>query len=196
MPLFCNQGRIALPDIARWGIGIVLPDNDKECRRQDGEAPPCDEPCVRAAGNKCSKFNCWGMWMAMRDHAGPTALAYDDDDCKFGGALNVAVDNGSVITWDNDNEYGGEFGLDTAELEYGEGHQLKDESQDSRLFDKTEGRVSIGRQSNSLAGNFKEEEEEEEEASEAVGGEEDKESQEGGEDEFPHPWDFRVYSRQ
>ena len=181
MPLFCNQGQIALPDIARRGIGIVLPDNDKECCRQDGETLPCDEPRVRAAGNKCSKFNCWGMWMAMRDHAGPTALVYDDDDCKFGGALNAAVDNGSVITWDNDNEYGGKFGLDTAELEYGEGRQIKDESQDSRLFDKIEGWVPRERQIDSLAGNFKEEEEEEEEALEVVGSEEDKESREGGE---------------
>ncbi len=46
----------------------------------------------------------WGMWMAMRDHAGRTALAYDDDKCKFGGVLNAAVDDSSVITWDNDDK--------------------------------------------------------------------------------------------
>ena len=61
----------------------------------------------------------WGVWMVMRDHTGCTALAYDDDYCKFGGTLNAAVDDVSVIIWDNDNEYGGncnrslvKFGLD------------------------------------------------------------------------------------
>ena len=52
--------------------------------------------------------------------------------------MNADVDDtSSVITWDNDDKYGGnrdgslvEFGLKMAELEYGEGNELKDKLHD------------------------------------------------------------------
>ena len=52
--------------------------------------------------------------------------------------MNADVDDtSSVITWDNDDKYGGnrdgslvEFRLKMAELEYGEGNELKDKLHD------------------------------------------------------------------
>ena len=90
------------------------------------------------------------MWMAMRDHAGRTALAYDDNDCKFGGLLNAAVDNGSVLTWDNDNEYGGNH--DGSLVKFGLEMELKDELQDSRLFNKEDGGAGAKREAEGFFG--------------------------------------------
>jgi hypothetical protein len=85
-------------------------------------------------------------------------LAYNDDDCECEGVLNVAEDDGSVIPWDNDNEYDNrdgslvKFGLEMAKLEYGEGNELKDELHDLLLFDKEDKRVGAEREADQFFG--------------------------------------------
>jgi len=101
----------------------------------------------------------WGEWMVRRDHTGRTDLAYDDDSCKCKGVLNAAEDDGNLIAWDDDNEYGGNrdgslvhFGLQIAQLEYGEDDELKDESHDLRLFNKEDGGADAKREAERLFG--------------------------------------------
>ena len=74
--------------------------------------------------------------------------------------MNADIDDTcSVITWDNDDKYGGnrdgslvEFRLKMAELEYGEGNELKDKLHDSRLFDKEDGVAGAKREAEQFFG--------------------------------------------
>ena len=74
--------------------------------------------------------------------------------------MNADVDDtSSVITWDNDDKYGGncdgslvEFGLEMAELEYGEGNELKDKLHDLLLFNKEDKWVGAEREADQFFG--------------------------------------------
>ena len=62
--------------------------------------------------NNCSKFNPpprldmgkWGDWMLRRNHTSRMDSAYNTNDCECKGILSAAIDGGSMITWDDNDE--------------------------------------------------------------------------------------------
>jgi len=97
----------------------------------------------------------WGEWMAKRAQKGDDGFHYSASSRL--GALNDTLDESDgeedatqdVIEFDHEGlemakvSYG-----DDAELEYGEGDELEDQSHDSRLFDAEDGGKGINEEAN------------------------------------------------